>query len=205
MEKITKDEKRINQKYVSKKIDKKECISSILEYYGYTLKFVTSYEEAINELCKKNSKNKCEYNSLWVLSGEEIHDLKSKNGDISAHYYAEQLVDYVLQFWKNGGSLVLMGEKDPYNFQLNLFLKKLEFPDGKKLKFKIGGNHKGGKILTGDYSGKFKKETFNKEIFEVNNLERNSLGNNLLKIFEGVNLAYSIGDINPFIPFCIDS
>ena len=57
-----------------------------------------------------------------------------------------------------------------------------------------------------DYSRKLdKKQSFNGRIPEVNNFERKSLGNNLVQIFEGENLAYAIGDISPFIPFCRDS
>ena len=47
-----------------------------------------------------------------------------------------------------------MGENDPHNFQVNLFLRKLTFPDGKKANFTIGGNHPGRKILKADDSGK---------------------------------------------------
>jgi len=99
-----------------------------------------------------------------------------------------------------------MGENDPHNFQVNLFLKKLVFPDGKKLNFTIGGNHPGRKILKADYSGKLdKKKTFNSKIQEVNNFERKSLANNLVQIFEGATVAYTKGDISPFIPFSRDS
>ena len=100
-----------------------------------------------------------------------------------------------------------MGENDPYNFQVNLFLKKLVFKDSKKLNFKIGGNHEGRKILKADNSGKLdKNQTFNSKIQEVNNVERISLANNLEQIFEGATVAYTIGeDITPFIPFSRDS
>jgi hypothetical protein len=52
-EATTEDEKKINPKNVTTKIGSEECISSVLEYYGYTTVVVTNYEEAINELCKK--------------------------------------------------------------------------------------------------------------------------------------------------------
>ena len=205
-EATTEDEKKINPEYVTKKIGKEECISSVLEFYGYTVVVVTNYEEAINELCKKNEENKCQYNSLWVVSGQEVPDLPTNNGDANAPYYVEQFVDCGIQFWKNGGSLVLMGENDPHNFQANLFLKKLVFPDGKRPNFTIGGNHLGRKILKADDSGKLeKKQTFNSKIQEVNNFERKSLANNLVQIFEGATVAYTKGDITPFIPFSRDS
>ena len=52
-EATSEDEKKINSKYVTTKIGKEECISSVLEFYGYTVAVVTNYEEAIHELCKK--------------------------------------------------------------------------------------------------------------------------------------------------------
>ena len=200
-------EKKVHPKYITTKINGEECISSVLKYYGYKVIVVTNYEEAIKELCKKNRDNKCEYNSLWVISGQKVPDLPSNSGDINAPYYVEHFVDCAIQFWKNGGSLVLMGENDPYNFQVNLFLEKLTFPGGKKLKFRIGGNHEGGKILQPDYSGKLNKEkTFNKEKQKVDNIERQSLGYNLYQIFEGMTVAFTTeGSLDPFIPFSRDS
>ena len=101
-------------------------------------------------------------------------DLPS-NGDVNAPYYVEQFFDCAIKFWKKCGSLVLLGEKAPYNFQVNLFLKKLVFSDGKKPEFKIGGNHRGGKILYSDDSAKFtKNNTFNGRDPDVNNIERKS-------------------------------
>ena len=162
--KITGNESKISPRYVKMSIGEGSCISSVLKYYGYKVEVVTNYEVAINELCKKDENNKCLYNSLWVVSGQEVPDLPGNNRDINAPYYVEQFVDCAIQFWKNGGSLVLMGENDPYNFQINLFLKKIVLPNGKKLSFKVGGNHDGTKILKPDYSGKLSKyPTFNKK------------------------------------------
>lgn len=50
---------------------------------------------------------------MWVISGQEVPDLPSNNGDINTPYYVEQFVDCAIQFWQKGGSLVLMGENDP--------------------------------------------------------------------------------------------
>ena len=47
-EPTSEDEKKVNPKYVTTKIGTEECISSVLEYYGYTVVVVTNYEEAIN-------------------------------------------------------------------------------------------------------------------------------------------------------------
>ena len=200
------DEKKIVPNNVKNKIGDEECIASVLEYYGYEVILVTNYEDAINELCKQNIDKKCFYNSLWVISGQEVPDLPSNNGDVKAPYYVEQFVECAIQFWKNGGSLVLMGENDPHNFQINLFLKKLVFPGNKKLHFKIAGNHYGRKIMKADKSGKLlNSKSFNSKIQEVNNVERKSIANNLVQIFEGATVAYAQGDISPFIPFSRDS
>ena len=205
--KITGNESKISPRYVKMSIGAEACISSVLKYYGYQVEVVTNYEAAINELCKKDKNNKCLYNSLWVVSGQEVPDLPSNNGDPNAPYYVEQFVDCGIQFWKNGGSLVLMGENDPYNFQINLFLKKIVLPNGKKLSFKVGGNHDGTKILKPDYSGKLSKyPTFNKKKPEVNNYERAYLAHNLERIFEGITIGFVIdGNTEPFIPFSKDS
>ena len=99
-----------------------------------------------------------------------------------------------------------MGENDPHNFQVNLFLKKLKFPDGTKPRFSIGGNHNGGKILKPDKTGELKgRQRFNKKIQEKNNCERIPIGKNLYEIFEGVTVAFTSGNIEPFIPFSRDS
>ena len=100
-----------------------------------------------------------------------------------------------------------MAENEPYTFQANLFLKNLTFKNGKKVKFSIGGkNHEGTKILISDDSGILKKKgSFNSKIQEVCHVERKSIANNLVKIFEGITLSYAIGELEPFIPFSKDS
>lgn len=107
------------------------------------------------------------------------------------------------------GSLVLMAENDPYTFKINMILKKLEFPNKKRVKFTISGNDKGGKILypDNDNSLKISSGTFNKNMQEINNVERASLSYNILKIFKGysVSFAQGSGDIDHFITFSKDS
>lgn len=61
---ISEDPIKINLKYITNSISKEDCIFSFLEYYGYSVIVITNYEEDINELTKKNSDNKCIYNSL---------------------------------------------------------------------------------------------------------------------------------------------
>ena len=106
-----------------------------------------------------------------------------------------------------------MAENDPFNFQVNMILKKLTFKNGQKLNFTIGGNHnKYGKddihkILVSDSEkGKFVAGTFNSKIQKSYNSERGSLAHNLNEIFEGYSVSFvQGGDISPFIPFSKDS
>ena len=112
----------------------------------------------------------------------------------------------MIQFWKNGGSLVLMAENEPMIFQVNQFLKKADF-DGEKVEFLIEGDNPGGKTLLEDRSGNLEKEcSFNALIHKVNNVERESLVKNLKKLYEGLTVSYANGkSLKPFIPFSKDS
>ena len=187
------------------KMGDNECISSALEYYGYEVDVVTNYEDAIIELTRTNLNGKSFYNSLWIISGREIEDLPSDKGDRYAACYVEQFIDCSLAFWKNGGSIFLMAENDPYNFQANLFLKKAVFPGDRKLQFCLKGNSPGGKILIPSNDGYLRNGSFMKKKQEFENIERKSISNNLIKIYEGITLCYADGNLYPFIPFSKDS
>ena len=200
-----KNEQKINPVNIILKMGDNECISSALEYYGYEVDVVTNYEDAIMELTRTNLNGKCFYNSLWIISGREIEDLPSDKGDRYAACYVEQFIDCSLAFWKNGGSIFLMAENDPYNFQANLFLKKAVFPGNRKLQFRLKGNSPGGKILIPSNDGYLRNGTFMKKKQEFENIERKSISNNLIKIFEGITLCYAEGNLYPFIPFSKDS
>jgi hypothetical protein len=112
----------------------------------------------------------------------------------------------MIQFWKNGGSLVLMAKNEPMTFQVNQFLEAVEF-DGKKPEFRIDGDNPGGKILVDDKSGNLEKNcSFNSLIQKVNNVERESLAKNLKKLYEGLTVFYAKGkSLEPFIAFSNDS
>ena len=115
------------------------------------------------------------------MNGQEVPYLSINNNEINAPYYNQQFIDYAIQFLKKLLCLVLMGENDPHNFQINLFLKKLIFPWNKKVSFKIG-------ILEKNFNRRWlwkigKKQCFNSKIKEVNNIERKSIDNNLVQIF----------------------
>ena len=67
---------RIIPENISRKINGEDCIESIVGYYGYKVKVVKDYEEAINELIKTNEEGRSFYNSLWVISGREVNDMQ---------------------------------------------------------------------------------------------------------------------------------
>jgi hypothetical protein len=138
------------------------------------------------------------------MSGREVNDMPSGKKDAAC--YINQFVDCMIQFWKNGGSLVLMAENEPMTFQVNQFLLKADF-DGEKVPFLIEGDNPGGKILLADESGNLEKNcSFNALIHKVNNVERESLAKNLKKLYEGLTVSYAKGkSLGPFIPFSRDS
>ena len=208
LDRLTKEQRekemRITPENIERKINGEDCIKTIVGYYGYQVKVVRDYEEAINELIKINENGRCFYNSLWVMSGREINDMPSGKKDSAC--YINQFIDCMIQFWKNGGSLVLMAENEPMTFQVNEFLKKADF-DGEKVNFLIEGDNPGGKILFEDKSGNLEKIcSFNALIQKVNNVERESLAKNLRKLYEGLTVSYAKGiSLKPFIPFSKDS
>ena len=208
LDRLTKEQReremRIIPENINRKINGEDCIESIVGYYGYKVKVVKDYEEAINELIKTNEEGRCFYNSLWVMSGREVNDMPSGKKDAAC--YINQFVDCMIQFWKNGGSLVLMAENEPMTFQVNQFLKKEDF-DGEKVEFLIEGDNPGGKILLQDKSGNLEKDcSFNALIHKVNNVQRESLAKNLKKLYEGLTVSYANGkSLKPFIPFSKDS
>ena len=208
LDRLTKEQReremRIIPENINRKINGEDCIESIVGYYGYKVKVVKDYEEAINELIKTNEEGRCFYNSLWVMSGREVNDMPSGKKDAAC--YINQFVDCMIQFWKNGGSLVLMAENEPMTFQVNQFLKKADF-DGEKVEFLIEGDNPGGKILLQDKSGNLEKDcSFNALIHKVNNVQRESLAKNLKKLYEGLTVSYANGkSLKPFIPFSKDS
>ena len=73
-------------------------------------------------------------------------------------------------------------------------INEKEMMRDKKLKvsFKIDGSHKGGQILVRDDSGLLEDyKTFNASNEVISNLKRPNIGNNLLKIYEGITVSYA--------------
>lgn len=68
-----------------------------------------------------------------------------------------QLIEVIIQFWKNGGALVFWAEGEPLFYQVNLFLEQNGFD------FKIKGNHQGRQFLLPDDSNDLQnRQTFNR-------------------------------------------
>ena len=62
----------------------------------------------------------------------------------------------------------------------------------RKANFKIYGSHKGGKILLRDPSGLLEEnKKFNASNEVISNLKRPNIGNNLIKIYEGITVSYA--------------
>jgi len=73
-------------------------------------------------------------------------------------------------------------------------INEKEMMRDKKLKvsFKIDGSHKGGQTLVRDDSGLLEDyKTFNASNEVISNLKRPNIGNNLLKIYEGITVSYA--------------
>ena len=66
-----------------------------------------------------------------------------------------------------------------------------------RVNFKIDGSHKGGQTLDRDDSGLLEdNKTFNASNEVISNLKRPNIGNNLLKIYEGITVSYAVENNN---------
>ena len=173
-------EMRIIPENITRKLNEENSNESIVEYYGYKVKVVKDYEEAINELIKINEEGRCFYNSLRVMSAWEVKDMPSWKKDATC--YINQFVDCMVQFWKNGGSVVLMAENEQWLPSKPIFIKSRFW--WWKIPFLIEGDNPGGKILLAEESWNLEKNcSFNALINKVNNVERESLSKYLQKLW----------------------
>lgn len=184
----------------------KAFVKSAVAFFGIDIVIVQNYKDAIRELTKQTQPGKCDYYATWVLSGLP-YDVQLPDG--GNQYLVDQFIDCLIQFWNNGGSVVMFSEGDPLTFQTNLFLEKIVFPGSVKTKLRVGGNHKGKGTLHGDETGQLQKPgLFNKSKVQFNRSNRASLGHNLQEIYEGETISFAANDLSkckPFIPFMIDS
>ena len=51
------------------------------------------------------------------MSGKEVNEMPSGKKDVAC--FVERFIDCMIQFGKNGSSLVLMAENEPMTFQVN--------------------------------------------------------------------------------------
>ena len=218
------EDKRISYEYISKSIDNNLCFQSAIDYTGIQTDVVINYKDAILKLTSKGTYKKecCDYYACIIMSGEPYPELSNSNDD---PYLFGQFIRVIKQFWKNGGGLGLFADKAPFNYQINVLIEEL-FPDSK---FRIAGNHLGGKILYGDDTGRlYNNTTFNRKISMIDNIARPSISHCLQSIYEGTNISYFVEKPNdddllyfgknedlkmitdsklllPFVPFSKDS
>ena len=216
----------ISPKYINigSKINNGVCIQKAIKHFGIENVIVLDYEHAINELLKKNEKGECIYYSVWILCGPQYAIFPPINGkkNNSNPNLVEEFINILIEFWNNGGALVFMAEGDPLNFQVNLFLEKIDFSKNEKPKFRIHGDYKGNNYLIKDDEGKLDKPgIFNKSKHKIHyrgkEIQRQSLSHNMGQIYEGYTISYAVDEQNmkihfkdfkkllPFKPFAINS
>ena len=216
----------IDPKYINEPNTKNGvCIKNCLDHFGIDDYVVVDYENAIKELLKKNQNGQCNYYSVWILCGPKYPILPPINGveNKTNPYLVEEFINVLISFWKNGGSLIFFAEGDPLNFQVNLFLEKIEFPNSKKPNFRIAGNYLGNKVLEQDKTGVMDKngvfdKCYKKSIYKGKEIQRQSLSHNLGLIYEGYSISYAVdkdnnrkitikekNELEPFKPFSINS
>ena len=219
------EDKRLSYEYISKSYINNKCIQSSIDYTGIEIEVVINYKDAIEKLTRPGTyKNgHCDYYACIIMSGEPYPELPNPN---DSPYLFGQFIRVIDQFWKNGGGLGLFADNAPYNYQINVLIEKL-FPNSK---FRIAGNHPGGKTLKRDINGEIKnKGTFNgKRMLNSGIYNRPNFSHNLFSLYEGKNISYFVEKpyndnllyfgkneelkmikdsdlILPFIPFSIDS
>ena len=219
------EDKRISYEYISKSFDNNECIQSAIDYTGIQTDVVINYKDAILKLISEGTYKKgfCDYYACIIMSGEPYPELPNSNDD---PYLFGQFIKVIKKFWENGGGLGLFADNAPFNYQINALIEEL-FPDSK---FRIAGNHLGGKILYEDKTGHLNNNsTFNnKKISLFDRYNRAPISFNLNSIYEGTTISYFVEKPNdedllyfgnneelkmitdpklliPFVPFSKDS
>ena len=184
-----------------------ECFQSSVDYYGIEIEVAQTYQDVINKLTKDNN-GKCEYYACCVLTANYVLDS-------SLH---DKFINVLIQFWKNGGALILTSDNEPYLTEVNAFLEKATFPNNRKISWRVNGNHYGTKTLIGDDSGNLSQnKTFNRKFNDMLKYERGKISYNIYEIYEGITISYAVPNISsreaitdpklldPFVPFSRDS
>ena len=207
------------------KINGGASIKSVIEHFGIENDIVVDYEHAIEKLLEKNKKDECNYYAVWIFCGPQYPIFPPINGEEnkSNPNLIQEFINILLLFWENGGALVFFAEGEPLNFQVNLFLDKINFDNNKKPDFKIGGDYLGDQLLEQDKTGKLEnKGIFDKKYEKIKikgiEIQRQSLSHNLGLIYEGYSIGYAVDKkaqtpirkgefekLYPFKPFSINS
>ena len=178
-----------------------KTVKEAVKHYGIIIIPVRTYENAIKELTK-NEKGKCPYYACWLINS---------NNEVSED--AENFLNILLKFWKNGGAVVLFSDNEPFIYETNRFLSMINAG------FTMEGNYLGKKLIYGDDTGKLLSPgLFNRkeEDYTFGKIKRQKLSHNLHEIYEGVTISsvtkngkrklnVKNDDIKPFIPFARDS
>ena len=188
------------------------CLKEAADYYGVNLKIVLNYEDAINEITKKNTEKEgvCDYYSIWIICGPPYEILpKQDEGNESKNnpHLIIQFIDVLIKYWESGGGLFFLAEGGSLHYQLDLFLQRANFKNYGKVKFKIEDEHEGGGILIGK-KDKIGKGLFNRNLEYFKLKKRPSICHNIYQLFEGITISYVKNEpdkIKPFIPFAIDN
>ncbi len=187
------------------------CLKEAADYYGVNFKIVLNYEDAINEITKKNTEKKgfCDYYSVWIICGPPYEILPKQdegNENKNNPHLIMQFIDVLIKYWESGGGLFFLAEGGTLHYQLDLFLQRANFKNYGKVKFKIEDEHEGGGNLIGSKDN-IKKGYFsrNEEYFKLK--KRPSICHNIYQLFEGITISYVKNEpdkIKPFFPFAID-
>ena len=205
----------IHKDYLTKPSPESEaCLKDALDFLGITMDIVENYRDAIERITSKTDDGKCPYYAIWVINGPPFEDLPDGSKE---SFLFGQFLEVLKIFWEKGGALIFLAEGWKLQYQTNEFLKMIDF-DGEKVDFYLVGDdekkgfieHKGGKFLEADYSGKLEKaQTFSKKIELFGGLQREKLSHNLFILFEGDTICYASTDeskkLYPFHPFSRDS
>ena len=192
----------VEPKYINEKSEiNGSCIKSAIAFFGIDDYVVMDYENAIKELLKTTQNNECIYYAVWVFCGPQYPILPPINGkeNKSNPYLVEEFINVLIEFWTNGGSLIFLAEGDPLNFQVNLFLEKIDFSKNEKPKFRIYGDYLGDNVLKQDKTGKLNEfgvfdKSKKKSIFNGIEVQRQSLSHNLAYIYEGYSISFAVDE-----------
>ena len=127
----------VSPKYINTPSEKNSgvCIYSAIKHFGVENKIVYDYQSAISELLDKNGKGECKYYAVWVFCGPPLPIFPPKDGIINTTnpHLVGEFINILIEFWKNGGALIFFADGEPLNFQVNLFLDKIDFSKNESL------------------------------------------------------------------------